>query len=355
MEKLIPKLKPLISEDGKYTSDPHVWIQRFENILVLTMPDDQKITDKKKCTLLKLLNGEIAEKRSENSDVTESYVLMKKKVLSWHKLNVSDKRDKFTNTFQGSNETIEAYIDRLNNLTTYCKFVDRKEKIRDQLVRGIKNRRAVEEIKMYDHLALDKCINIGEEDNQVNFKFILDTGSDVNCISYKKLKFCNLITKMVPVNDILKSAQGSTIYVYGVINILINKNITKFYVINTDNILRREFVMNYLLQMKPNPIFKCNAIVLENLKYCSTAFLEIVKKFEVVFSNNPGRTNIGEHSINLKEGSVVQSPHYLVPFNHRNQDESVIKSMVEQNIIEPSQNSYRSSCFFVNKKDGHKR
>ncbi|OAF64473.1 hypothetical protein A3Q56_07817, partial [Intoshia linei] len=93
---------------------------------LLTMPD-QKISDKKKCTLLKVLIGEIAEKRFENSNVTES--------------------DKFTNTFQGSNETIEAYIDRLNNLTTYCKFVDRKEKIRDQLVRGIKNRRAVEEIK----------------------------------------------------------------------------------------------------------------------------------------------------------------------------------------------------------------
>ncbi|OAF63776.1 hypothetical protein A3Q56_08518 [Intoshia linei] len=242
MEKLIPKLKPLISEDGKYTSDPHVWIQRFENILVLTMPDDQKITDKKKWTLLKLLRN--------------------KEVLSWHKLNVSDKRDKFTNTFQGSNETIEVYIDRLNNLTNYCEFVDRKERIRDQLVRGIKNCRAVEEIKMYDHLALDKCISIcsqwdSVQDSQVernnlnqerrgsvtcykchqtghmankcsttsqsnNSQFQRNNfGKAVRSVNKSNELLCQNIdigeedNQIVPVNDILKLAQDSTIHVYG--------------------------------------------------------------------------------------------------------------------------------------------
>ncbi|OAF65781.1 hypothetical protein A3Q56_06510 [Intoshia linei] len=80
----------------------------------------------------------MAERRFENSRVTESYVSMKKEVLSWQKLNVSDKT-----------RTIHYYLPRsLNNLATYCKFVDRQERIRDQLVRGTHNRRAVEEIKI---------------------------------------------------------------------------------------------------------------------------------------------------------------------------------------------------------------
>ncbi|OAF65780.1 hypothetical protein A3Q56_06509 [Intoshia linei] len=37
----------LIDDNEKYNCDPKEWIQRFENVLVLKLPEDAKISEKK--------------------------------------------------------------------------------------------------------------------------------------------------------------------------------------------------------------------------------------------------------------------------------------------------------------------
>ena len=78
----------------------------------------------------------------------------------------------------------------------------------------------------------------------------------------------------------------------------------------------------------------------------------LLEKHRLVFSDKPGLCKIGEHKIDLVENATVpKAKMYPIPFCYRTEVAAQIKSLLEQDIIEPSNSPYSHPIVCIRKKD----
>ena len=86
-----------------------------------------------------------------------------------------------------------------------------------------------------------------------------------------------------------------------------------------------------------------------------TQLKDLIEEFQDIFSSIPGRTNLGEHRIDLTDDTPVRCKSYPVPYALYDDMEKEIRGMLEMGIIEPSDSPYNSPIVIVKKKDGTMR
>ncbi|OAF69149.1 hypothetical protein A3Q56_03092, partial [Intoshia linei] len=76
-------------------------------------------------------------------------------------------------------------------------------------------------------------------------------------------------------------------------------------------------------------------------------------KYRDIFSKCPGKTEIREHEIRTIPGSspICIKP-YPTPIHHKDIEINLIKEMIRNKIIEPSNSSYNSPHFLKRKPNG---
>lgn len=78
----------------------------------------------------------------------------------------------------------------------------------------------------------------------------------------------------------------------------------------------------------------------------------LLKEFADVMQNQPGRTDVAEHTIDTGAARPVKLPPYRLPHAHRETVQREIEEMLEAGIIEPSQSEWSAPIVLVKKKDG---
>ena len=79
---------------------------------------------------------------------------------------------------------------------------------------------------------------------------------------------------------------------------------------------------------------------------------ELLRTYDDVLSDVPGRTDVIKHKIKLTSDVPIKQKPYPIPFKSKDIVEDEIKSLLEQGIIEPSNSPYSSPIVLVKKKDG---
>ena len=72
----------------------------------------------------------------------------------------------------------------------------------------------------------------------------------------------------------------------------------------------------------------------------------------IVMQNQPGCTDVAEHTIDTGAARPVKLPPYRLPHAHRETVQREIEEMLEAGIIEPSQSEWSAPIVLVKKKDG---
>ena len=83
--------------------------------------------------------------------------------------------------------------------------------------------------------------------------------------------------------------------------------------------------------------------------------LEILEEYQDVFTENPGLTNLIEHTIELTDDKPIRVKQYPMPYAERENVEDEIVKMYGQDIIEKGQSDYNFPIVMVKKKDGSNR
>jgi len=83
--------------------------------------------------------------------------------------------------------------------------------------------------------------------------------------------------------------------------------------------------------------------------------MKVFEEFQDVFTDVPGLTNLGEHSITLATEEPIHSRPYSLPHSIQKEVEKELDDMLKLGIIEPSTSSYSSPIVVVHKPDGSNR
>ena len=83
--------------------------------------------------------------------------------------------------------------------------------------------------------------------------------------------------------------------------------------------------------------------------------MELLKEFNDVLTDVPGRTSWIEHSINVVSQDPIRKRPYPIPQAFKAEMRKEVESMLAANIIEPSLSPYSSPSVIVKKKDGTNR
>ncbi|UYV82654.1 K02A2.6-like [Cordylochernes scorpioides] len=113
------------------------------------------------------------------------------------------------------------------------------------------------------------------------------------------------------------------------------------------------------VQMKPISLQTETGGGLKNLLFDQEKSFSDAKSIEATYGNisaksseDYGRRDLIKHRINTSESSPIkQSPHHI-PFARRQEAETFVKEMLDQNIIEPYSSSWVSTVVLVKNKDG---
>jgi hypothetical protein len=81
----------------------------------------------------------------------------------------------------------------------------------------------------------------------------------------------------------------------------------------------------------------------------------LLKEFQDIFSNVPGRTNLVKHRIQLSSTVPIRKRPYPVPYAMRKEMDKEIDEMIKLGIIEPSTAAYASPMILMKKSDGSNR
>ena len=83
--------------------------------------------------------------------------------------------------------------------------------------------------------------------------------------------------------------------------------------------------------------------------------MELLEEFQDVFTDVPGLTNLGEHSITLTTEEPIYSKPYSLPHAMQKEVEKELDNMLKLSVIEPSTSAYASPIVIVRKPDGSNR
>ena len=83
--------------------------------------------------------------------------------------------------------------------------------------------------------------------------------------------------------------------------------------------------------------------------------MDVLGKFNDVFTDVPGKTNFIKHRVELTENEPIRSKPYPLPYTVREELRGEIKEMTSLGIIRESNSSYASPVVNVKKKDGSNR
>ena len=82
---------------------------------------------------------------------------------------------------------------------------------------------------------------------------------------------------------------------------------------------------------------------------------KLLAEFDAVFTDVPGRTQVGTHHVALTSTEPVRSRGYKLPFKAREVLQKEIEEMKALGVVEPSKSPYSSPIIMVPKKDGSVR
>ncbi|UYV84648.1 K02A2.6-like [Cordylochernes scorpioides] len=80
-----------------------------------------------------------------------------------------------------------------------------------------------------------------------------------------------------------------------------------------------------------------------------------LRQYFLKSSEDYGRTDLTKHRINTGESSPIKQAPHRIPLARRQEAETLVKEMLDQNIIEPSSSPWVSPVVLVKKKDGSTR
>ena len=83
-----------------------------------------------------------------------------------------------------------------------------------------------------------------------------------------------------------------------------------------------------------------------------TQLQELLTEFKDVLSNQPGRTNVTEHTIETGDAHPIRLQPYRLPYAYTDTVRQELKDMEESGIIEPSSSNWAAPIVLVKKKDG---
>jgi len=83
--------------------------------------------------------------------------------------------------------------------------------------------------------------------------------------------------------------------------------------------------------------------------------MDLLKEFQDVFTDVPGLTTLGEHSITVTTDEPIHSKPYPVPHAMQDTVDTELETMLRMGIIEPSTSAYASPVLIVRKPDGTNR
>ena len=82
---------------------------------------------------------------------------------------------------------------------------------------------------------------------------------------------------------------------------------------------------------------------------------ELLRGYQDVFQNIPGRTNMTQHNIVSGSASPVKLPPYRLPYAYRDTVKQELEKMLASGIIEPSCSEWSAPIVLIKKKDGSLR
>jgi len=83
--------------------------------------------------------------------------------------------------------------------------------------------------------------------------------------------------------------------------------------------------------------------------------MELLEEFQDVFTDVPGLTNSGKHSITLTTEEPIYNKPYSLPYAMQKEVEKELDSMLKLGVIEPSTSSYASRIVIIRKPDRSNR
>ena len=81
----------------------------------------------------------------------------------------------------------------------------------------------------------------------------------------------------------------------------------------------------------------------------------LVSRYQDVFTERPGLTNLVEHDIRLTDDKPVRQPMYPTPFAMKETIDREVQQLLAMDLIEPSKSSYSSTIVIVRKSNGSYR
>ena len=82
---------------------------------------------------------------------------------------------------------------------------------------------------------------------------------------------------------------------------------------------------------------------------------DLIDRYEHIFTDVPGDSNLTEHQIELTSEEPVRSKPYSIPYNVRKSLKEDIQAMLQMGVIRESKSPYASPVVVVRKKDGQNR
>jgi len=83
--------------------------------------------------------------------------------------------------------------------------------------------------------------------------------------------------------------------------------------------------------------------------------MDLLEEYQDVFTDVPGLTTLGEHSITLTTNEPIHSKPYKIPHAMQDTVDEELETMLRMGIIEPSSSAYASPIVIVKKTDGTNR
>ena len=83
--------------------------------------------------------------------------------------------------------------------------------------------------------------------------------------------------------------------------------------------------------------------------------MEVLRRYEEIFTEIPGKASVIEHKIDLTDDRPIRCKPYPLPYTKRGEIREEIKNTMDTGIVSESSSPYASPLVVVKKKDGPNR